>query len=546
VGVAAPVTGSSGGGSVKSKGLDVSFAKALSVKTGAQHTGSAGKEGQYAKFLVLNSDAIPCTPENFVGEFMFGKFLVVSSVAAGFSKVPYTKKDPNSKDAKPMSELLVDASTRERVMRMWSYKKSSKQGERGVRSDEVCWNIQPGDCISVIINKDAISKVGGTGDKGPSTEPFPSHVGFIPPFSVLEIMVASKNVDQVLGERKDAIRVSHISFAPLSLVSYTTDILLLPSQLNEAVNGFKSRVEANEHVSGFMDTNCVAMYTRVMSGCVFNNRERVLLPAKPMKAADDDSVKTLLTSKLITLEEWTTVELSGISSDQSLDIPEHALIRAANALPVNHLGEFIRQPDESDIEWATTLLTIAADFGALYVFVASNSYWASGGKSSYRGVPVIDTTKLLACITPPSGGVFPSAVSVIAHDEDPSVKGYVFNTKVGHSDSSDAVGDYSFTVYDKRSPPAVKARPDPAMSASEVEALKTTPYGPPSGDLVVCRSSIPGEGYNVCVMLPDATVGERTEVITFRLRTDCGVTPHGAAAMVGGPVKRMRFGAIKG
>lgn len=536
---------------VKTRLIDPLFTKALSIKTGAQHTSAIGKEGQYAKFIAVNMDAIPCTNENFVGEFIFNRFCIVAAVASGFSKVPYTKKDGVSKDAKPMSQVEMNPQTKERYMRMWTFTKSNKQTDRGPRCDDVSWTIRSGDVITVIMNKDALSK-GGTpsNDKGPASEPFPGHVSHIPPFSVLEIMVACKNHDSVTKERGDAIRVSHISFSPLSMISYLMDLKLIPHSMENAVKSAEARRNEDPIVSCFSDTNTASFFTPVTSGCICFDKERVLVPPKPVKHAEDEGVKTRLSEKMLTLTAWTDGTLTGLPSETELDMPLSAVMVATNAIPVNHIGEFVRAPTEQDIEWATTMLTIASDFGALNVFVCTNTYWGSGGKSPFRGIPIIDTNKILAEIAPPIQNQFPDNLTLVK-GESGNIYDYkttsrcnpdVYGIPVGNMDLS-----YRLSINDTKTKPAEKLRPTPEMLSSDVEELKKVAFGPPSGDLIICRTSVPGEGYNVQVRLPDPATGEYDEIATFRLRMDTGITPHGvSSSSSSGPVKRMRFGAVKG
>jgi hypothetical protein len=299
----------------------------MPFKSRASFTGSTS-DGKNAKFLAMNHELIS---RDLGGKKALAyKFTILRPLSAGFSSAPYKlKSTARIPDAKPLSELRYSADGQP-VMTMWAFKKQGSPGNKGPRS-ELCWTLQAGNTIKLWLDEERIKDDELVG------------AGEIPPFTVCEISVASKNEDSV--QNGWCLKITTVRPAAFSLHSMTADLRCLSGSAGEARAREMAAVAEQPCLQKELETQSVAFATRVR------------------KEAQLDEAGTTL--KLVNLGDLPHVE---ITADQ--------LMSATNC---------------RRMDWACALLEVAIAAGAVTLVVVANDFWKGGP----RAVPIIDAEALL-------------------------------------------------------------------------------------------------------------------------------------------------------
>lgn len=331
-------------------------------------------------------------------------------------------RDDNAKELFEIGEWARDEVTFDRVGKsvlMYSFIKDGLS--RGERVDDKVSCISSGCTFRVTLHdflfEDKDKKSGGEG----SRNVFPSDIDVIPPFSVVEIAVHPGNSGSFDdGWGLNVARVRPCAFTLYSMMTPLGLSLLHPTHAKstsaaeatvEVSPGLRRVVEPRN--TGFFGQATQGSYIVKYSEDVYRLVGPKQDPADPLSRHDD--------------------ALSG--GVFAVDINKADLMRFTNA---------VEEEEEDSLLYAQFVVDLAASAGALNLYVVHNEYLLrkDPNRSPFAGVPLLDTAKLLACVTPAelSGGVsrFPLQFH-IANMEEPFLK--VDPACVDNNSGGDAVQD---------------------------------------------------------------------------------------------------------
>lgn len=509
------------------------FAKVWERKNAMHYTGSVSRESQHAKFIVMNDSTIPCNADycDPSGKYHIIKLTVVRPHSAGFTTAPYSNNNKKPEGPlKPLSELIIEdgsnGNDKKFKMKMWSFEKSKQMGCRGQRNDDNFVVVETGDVLVYLVSPDSFMKNtmashSSTQDRGDTKliENFPSYINEIPPFSLLEAVISTKNSDSA----KDGsfVRISRIAVSGLSLYSYVPTMTHFESSLEDAKRRADMKAAECTMMSKDMDTEHVSFWVSAENGSFMNAAYDPTLIAKK-KAGKDAGVadKSVYRSDpLLSLSNWS----SGLYADKPVDIFQTTLLKYTNAVPADKNGVLmIGENVENDLTWANTLITVAASMGALDLFVSCNKYWSVRGiTSNMRAVPVINTAKLMQSVKLEADTVAseqPFCKSGVALG---GVRYYTFNTGCFYVDESGDRLPILITIFDE----LCKS----TMENGECNA--------PLKDLAICRMGVAGEGYKFQIILQDGDLEK--PILTAKLLASQTGRNNGF------PIKRARFGLVE-
>jgi hypothetical protein len=312
------------------------------VRTRNGFTGPIGRV-QGATFIMVNASALPCTSSAFDDgkDVHVATFVVVAVHAEGLARAPfkYNDKTKKNKESKPLT--ATDASGN---MQFWSYQK--KGSDKGDRIEDVTWTLSPGTTLKFFFRAEDCEKV------------FVGGAATIPAHSVCEVALMPKSSEPCAEGWGFSVRSVRVS--PLSLYSYL-------AKLDHRFHG--SREEAKRALLSLADKEQPIRR-------VIDNENPAFCPNYI-----DPSAFTQHAPELGVVKLW---KYNGNES-ACIDIAEDAALRYTNA---------------ADVDAAMRLLEIAVACGALRMLVFTSEFRSrKQGLSECFGVPVVDTSKLLACVT---------------------------------------------------------------------------------------------------------------------------------------------------
>lgn len=543
-----------------------------SKRSAAQPVICTGKHAAGPIFLMVNNAPIPCCEEKCGDggrQWNAVDLTVLAVLSEGFATAPYeSKKKQQDTPGKFLSELLIqeDATTGVRcsMMRMYAFEKHRVMGSKGPRCEDRYVDIGVGDSFVMFISDDSFQRtpghpetaaaVGGNSSSNSKKQAFPHNVPFIPAFSILEVTYASKNAEAF--ERGSLLKVTNVALSGIGLNSLRT---FLPTQLKastcaEALQRTAVRQGELATVSkDFSEKTCI-FWVHVARGAFLSGPYDTAVHVRKGELPVEG--RKIPVDPLYSLKGWCTHDPESV-----VDITETVILRQTNAMAVSvgegailpvaggsdsraaTEGAYDRTPD---IEWASTLLAIAADLGALEMLVVVNDWFGmKNTTSNMRGIPVIDSQKLFAAVQFKDMAKTPASSfdCVIVEQCSPV---YIFDTGCTHTDN-DAEGSgepqkvwvavYDHTVaYGNSLGLSAQGQASDQSAAAVIEKALV----PPLADLAICRNSIPVSGSRFTFLVGDAD--SRTAVLSGKLRSDLLSGASRAGMGRGGGAKRVRFG----
>lgn len=419
--------------------------ESLRHKTRAVFTASLS-EGRNPRFIAINHELVPCDPSRLrrAGKPMPIRVTLVRPLTGGFTSAPYKAGQKNDVFTQKLSELCTlqadpfssssssashssnhnGAGTceagnpnsiaanagngnttamvvRRPAMRMWSFKKSAKNTDKGQRIDELSWCLEGGNTVILWIDEERINKTAvdrAAGRIGKYYEPVvPENISHIPAFTVCEVTLSSRCDEYAC--KGNSIKIASIRPASYTLYSCLNDLRLLPPTLEQARLYQMELKLQYPAIANDLDTKDVPFWSRIDPGAVL----------------DDSDVDVNSTVRLC---QW------GDPSVPQIDLQAEVLLRATNT---------------TRMEYACALLDVAIVCGAASVMVFTNDFWAKNRETGYRGVPLVDVELLLRAVTAASVASAPlvsgATLPTMANGEEDHREYLAFET--GHVASLD-------------------------------------------------------------------------------------------------------------
>lgn len=324
--------------------LSADVCRNFQIRTRTGFTGPIGRV-QGATFIMVNAGAVPCTSAAFDDgkDVHVASFVVVAVHAEGLARAPfkYNDKTKKNKDSKPLTATDADGN-----MQFWSYQK--KGSDKGERLEDVTWTLAPGVTLKFFFRADDCEKV------------FVGGMQTIPAHSVCEVALVPKSSEPCAEGWGFSVRSVRVS--PLSLYSYFAklDPRFFHGSREEAKRALLALADKQQPIRRVID-----------------NESAAFCPGHIDAGAFTDHVPELGVVKL-----W---RYNG-NDGACIDIPVETALRYTNA---------------TDVDDAMRLLEVAIACGALRMLVFASEYRSKKqGLAECYGVPVVDTSKLLACVAP--------------------------------------------------------------------------------------------------------------------------------------------------
>ncbi len=287
-------------------------------------------------------------------------------------------RDDNSKELFEIGEWARDDVTMDRVGKsilMYSFLKEGN-GSRGERVDDKVSCVSSGNTIKLVLHDFMFEekKAGGEG----SRNVFPADIDVIPAFSVVEVAINPANSGGF--EEGFGVNITRIRPCGFTLYSMATPLglELLPKTYAASVADAQAVVEVSPGLRRVVETRSTSFYGSAAQGSyVVKYSEDIYRLVGPKENPSDP------------LSRHIDVMDGGVFA---VDIAKEDLLRFTNAV----------EAEEADsLVYAQCILDIAASAGALSLYIVHNEYLLrkDPNRSPFRGVPVLDTVKLLACVT---------------------------------------------------------------------------------------------------------------------------------------------------
>lgn len=456
---------------------------------------------RHSQLIAINQEPIPCKLEHCrdSGKPTPIRLTIIRPANAGFAKFPFTPNQAVTAELKAAAEIIKDPKPEGDLhkLRVYSSETLKGVGFRGERTDSIFADIEMGDTVTCFVSQQDFQpkmmqpmSAGKNSRKEPkATESkFPEDVDWIPPMSVLNISLSTKNRDQAEGG--SMLRVNVVRFANISLNTLQPFFKYFPASSEEAVARIRNKRDVMPWIVKDIDERDDIFVATVARTAYLGDEHNY-----PNARSDTPNAPD---TKLVMLNNWSE---KNHLANRHIDIPLDAIMRCCNG--VNE-------------DWATTCVEIAANLGALDLIVFSSDYWARNPPASqFRGVPVIDTERFFAAID------LGNVSKCVDHGvEDSGVTWYRFATGALHYFEDGTSSPLFVRVWDGKS--SKEETPDATL-------LPTT------SDLsfVPERVSAQGLRFEFSIRDPDA---DYEPVLHGRFLT-------GPSAMRGGS-KRRKFGAV--
>jgi hypothetical protein len=177
------------------------------------------EELKNAKFLAINHTAVSFDKDTYKGNKKIPhRFTIIRPLAVGWGAAPY-KQNTKAIGAKRLSELANTSDGP--VMRMWSFEKSASNMEKGVRIDDMTWELKTGNTLMFWLDEARVREVR---DK--------LHVDRIEEFTICEIQIAAKNNES--ATKGSGAKIVDIKPCDFSLYSCMNDLDRFQSSLADA------------------------------------------------------------------------------------------------------------------------------------------------------------------------------------------------------------------------------------------------------------------------------------------------------------------------
>lgn len=353
-------------------------------RTACSFTGYSGTRDSPIGTLLLcvANTPIPCKPDLRDGQKAV-QFTVINIRKAGWGYAPWKKptgkntkasRDDSAKELFEAPTWAKNDVTMERVMdsiKMYTFAKDGQN--KGERSDRFA-TLAAGQTFRFMIQDFMYES-----KKSEEQQVFPSDVGVIPAFSVVEIMVCPSNTNSFgEGYGFSVQRIRPCDFSLHSLLS-PLGLGILPGDHEASMQAAEAYAEANPGLRRIVETRGTGFHGRVQEGSYLVPYSADLLRLVGPKEDPSDPGSRHL-----------PVMPGGVFA---VDIRRDVLLQFTNAV----------DPDEEcALGYAHLLVDLASAAGALECYVTYNEYLlrSDPNRSPYTGVPLVDTRRLLDCIQP--------------------------------------------------------------------------------------------------------------------------------------------------
>lgn len=289
------------------------------------------------------------------------------------------QRDENTKNLTEVGEWARDEVTMDRVAKSVLLYSFIKDGQaRGERVDTNISRIESGQTIKVQLNdfmfEEKVTKAGVEGNRNV----FPSDVDVIPAFSVIEVALNPANSIQY--DAGWGVNVARIRQCPFTLYSMLSPLGLdlLPSTHEQSKELGASSIEISPGLQRVVETTNTGFFGQVTRGSyLVEHVSGGFRLVGPKEDPTDPRSKHLDVMK------------GGIFA---IDIAQEDLVRFTNGL---------ESEEEDSVLYARFIVDLASSAGALACYVAHNEYLMrkDPNRSPFSGVPLIDSSKLLDCVS---------------------------------------------------------------------------------------------------------------------------------------------------
>lgn len=286
----------------------------------------------------------------------------------------------NAKDLFEIGEWAQNDVTMERVGKsvlVYSYAKDG-QSSRGEREDDKISVVSAGQTFRVVLQRFHYEEKKG----GPRSNIFPPDMDFIPPFTVVEVILGAGHTKSF--EEGFGVTLARIRPCPFTLYSMMgpLGLELLPSTHESSVSSAETFVQTCPGLVKTLETKNTGFYARVARGAYITKySEDNFRLVGPKEDANDPLSRHL-----------DVVEGGGVFA---ITVSKADVLRFTNAVEP--------EDEENALIYAQCLLDLAASAGALTCYVVHNEYLMRRDPNGipYTGVPLIDSNKLLESVSLP-------------------------------------------------------------------------------------------------------------------------------------------------
>lgn len=289
------------------------------------------------------------------------------------------RRDENVKDLFEIGDWARNDITMERVgksVRVYSFVKDGLS--RGERADDRISHVASGNTVRAILHDHLYEEKKG----GASAGVFPVGIDVIPPFSVIEVVLAAGNTKSYdEGFAVNIARVRPCSFSLYSMMG-PLGLGLLPSTYEAGTVEAEAALQLSPGLGKMLEAKNIGFFARIAQGSyVTKYSEDTFRLVGPKEDPHDPLSRHL-----------DVVEGGGVFA---ITIAKRDVLRFTNAV--------IGGDEEAALVYAQCLLDLAAAAGALSCYVTHNEYLMRKDPNGipYSGVPLIDSNKLLECVSLP-------------------------------------------------------------------------------------------------------------------------------------------------
>lgn len=255
-----------------------SLEQALRLKSRAAFTASLS-EGKNARFLAINHVEVPCDPKLLTRSTPI-KFTILRPVSAGFTTVPYKqgggKQDPNAKKPSELTYISNDAGTLQPTMQMWSFKKTAKPTDKGIRNEELTWNLVAGNTVTLWLDEERLNKTTTDRAAGRATSRYyesvvPEGLQLIPAFTLCEISITPRS-EEYAGVGS-GLKVSSVKPSVFTLHSCLGDLQFLQSNIASARAKETLQKASNPAILKDLEARDVPFWAMVQKSAVIDDTD---------------------------------------------------------------------------------------------------------------------------------------------------------------------------------------------------------------------------------------------------------------------------------
>ena len=303
---------------------------------------------------VFNHKAIMCSESGLGDRWNVVQLTVLKVEDAGFSKAPFSKTLSKAKlsQAKPLATVEGDS------LRLWSFIKAPMS--KGDRLDDVSVSIEPGDVFAIFMDTEKFKQMMTIADKSKHLLPTDGPA-VIPPFSLLQMTVTSKNGDTC----QNGSIVNIQSIRPCEGNKTVHSCFPMMRKLQGTLND--SLVRLNEKAQLYPNMSKDLLRDK----CSFFREQ-----CNPVASVD---VVKVGEDSYIRVSDWSNDAAENLGY---VDMPVQEVLRLTNC---------------SDLEHSLNFLAVAFAMQAVSLLVVNDDYWGRGGGSSMRGVPIVSWQKIMKC-----------------------------------------------------------------------------------------------------------------------------------------------------